>query len=169
MSPLPCLCSYPGPYCYPISPNSDLFCGASRILGWAWEREKEDPGSSLLLQGSQEAGSQERWCEFIIWVAHPSGTTQRNSTELPFCRVCSQLPRFPKSGCSDTNITASLSFWGKRDLSFLHLDNLTSSNQTNRLSLPLSQKDIVKTKDSWLERVRFWVCSPDTYQPKTPK
>ena len=94
-------------------PQSDLFCGVSRMLGWAWEREKEDSGSSLLLQGSQEAGSQGRGCQFIIWVGHLSWATQRNSTGIPFCRVCSQLPRFPKSGCSDTSITASLSFGGR--------------------------------------------------------
>ena len=60
-------------------------------------------------QGSREDG---------VGLAQLRGATQRKSTGLPLCRVCSQLPKFPILGCWDTSITASYSFEGKRNVSF---------------------------------------------------
>ena len=40
MSPVPCLCSYPGPCYYHISPSSDLFMQGQQWQGWAWEEER---------------------------------------------------------------------------------------------------------------------------------
>ena len=40
MSPLPCLCSYPGPCYHHTSPSSDLFMGGQQWRGWAWEEER---------------------------------------------------------------------------------------------------------------------------------
>ena len=40
MSPLPCLCSYPGPCYHHIFPSSDLFMQGQQWRGWAWEEER---------------------------------------------------------------------------------------------------------------------------------
>ena len=40
MSPLPCLCSYPGICYHHISPRSDLFMQSQQWWGWAWEEER---------------------------------------------------------------------------------------------------------------------------------
>ena len=40
MSPLPCLCSYPGICYHHISPSSDLFMQGQQWRGWAWEEER---------------------------------------------------------------------------------------------------------------------------------
>ena len=40
MSPLPCLCSYPGPCYHHFSPSSDLFMGGQQWWEWAWEEER---------------------------------------------------------------------------------------------------------------------------------
>ena len=50
-----------------------------------------------------------------VGLAHLSGATQRDSTGLPLCRVCSQLPRFPKSRYWDTSIIASYMFGRERE------------------------------------------------------
>ena len=99
--------------------------------------------------GDKPVGERERWPQKLAAV--PSITDNRDSGNMmwawftwvgqlketvlgsPFCRVCSQLPRLLKSGCWHTSITACYSFEGKRDVHFLHLDKLVSSNQTNRL------------------------------------
>ena len=40
MSPLPCLCSYPGICYHHISPSSALFMQSQQWWGWAWEKER---------------------------------------------------------------------------------------------------------------------------------
>ena len=118
--------------------------------------------------GDKPGGERERWPQKLAAVPRITGNRdsgnmmwawltwvgQLNETALgsPFCRVCSQLPRLLESGCWHTSITACYSFEGKRDVHFLHLDKLISSNQTNSLSPSLSLQDTVKTKGSWLER-----------------
>lgn len=150
MSLLPCLCSYPGPCCYLISPPFWSAHIRSQDGGWVWERER---GPQKLAAASRITGasSQGRWCSslsgWLTWV----GQLKETALGSPSAESA-QLPRFPKLGCWDTSITASHSFRGKRNLSFLHLDKLTSNNQNNRLSSPLSQQDIVETMGSWMGR-----------------
>ena len=68
-------------------------------------------------QDHRDQGSRED----SVDLAQLRGATQRNSTGLPLCRVCSQLPKFPTLGCWDTSITASYSFEGKTNVSFCTL------------------------------------------------
>ena len=98
------------------------------------------------ITGNRDSGNM-MWT-WLTWV----GQLKETVLGSPFCRVCSQLPRLLKSGCWHTSITACYSFEGKRDVRFLHIDKLTSSNQTNRLSPSLSQQEIIKTKGSCLGR-----------------
>ena len=79
------------------------------------------------ITGNRDLGNM-MWA-WLTWV----GQLKKTALGSPFCRVCSQLPRLPKSGCWHTSITACYSFEGKRDVRFLHTDKLISSNQTNRL------------------------------------
>ena len=79
------------------------------------------------ITGNRDSGNM-MWA-WLTWV----GQLKETALGSPFGRVCSQLPRLPKSGCWHTSITACYSFEGKRDVRFLHIDKLTSSNQTNRL------------------------------------
>ena len=79
------------------------------------------------ITGNRDSGNM-MWA-WLTWV----GQLKETALGFPFCRVCSQLPRLLKSGCWHKIITACYSFEGKRDVHFLHLDKLISSNQTNRL------------------------------------
>ena len=79
------------------------------------------------ITGNRDSGNMMWAC--LTWV----GQLKETALGSPFCRVCSQLPRLLKSGCWHKSITACYSFEGKRDVHFLHLDKLISSNQTNRL------------------------------------
>ena len=160
MSPLPCLCSYPGPYCYPISPNLICSVGSAECWDEPGRERKRTPAARCCSKDHRKQEAREEdassLSEWVTWVG------QLKETALGSPSAESALS-FPGSLNQGVQTQASLlpSHLVERDLSFSHLDNLTSSNQTNRLSSPLSQKDIVK--GSWLERVRFWVCSPDTY------
>ena len=121
----------------PSPPILICSCWVSRMVGWAWERSRErTPEARYCSKDHREQAVREddvsSLSEWLSWVG------QLKETALGSPSAESALS-FPKLGCWDTSITASYSFGGKRDLSFLHLDNLTSCNQTNRLSSPLSQ------------------------------
>ena len=78
MSPFPCLCSYPGPYCYPISPNSDLFCRVSRMVGWAWERERT-PEARCSQDHREQAAREDdvsSLSEWLTWVGQLKETAR---------------------------------------------------------------------------------------------
>ena len=92
------------------------------------KREREMiPEACCCSQDHREEGAGEEG----VGLAHLGGATQRNSLGLCLCRVSSQLPRFPKSRCWDTSITASYSFEeGGCKLSALR--QVTLSNQIVR-------------------------------------
>ena len=129
----PASSSYAGPWCYHISPSSNLLMVGSTVMGMSLEgRERERemiPEARCCSQDHREQGAREDG----VGLAHLSGTTQRNSLGLPLCRISSQLPRFPKSGCWGTSITASYSF-GEGGYKLFALRQVTLSNQVNRLS-----------------------------------
>ena len=53
------------------------------------------PEACCCSQDHREQGAREDG----VGLAYLSGATQRNSLGLPLCRISSQLPMFPKSGC----------------------------------------------------------------------
>ena len=88
-----------------------------QLQGWVWERETTPEAHCCSWDHRRQAPREDG-----VALVHMSGEAQRNSTGFHLCRVCSQLPRFPKSGCWHTSITASYLFMGKREVSFLHLE-----------------------------------------------
>lgn len=115
---------------------------------------RDEPGwerAPRKLPASQGAGSQGGWCG----LHPPKQTTQEIALKKQtLCRVCSQLPRVPPSGCLDTGHTASyLEEEGFKLSACRHIQ------PTHFLDLP-SQLDILKRKGSRLGRAKSLTIFP---------